>query len=84
MAIVSLVVGILSWFILPFVGGIIAVFSGIVARKEIKTSGGQFTGDGMAIAGLVLGYSNIAVYALVFLCILASFIMILPAGLLNQ
>ncbi len=56
LAIISLIAGILGITILPFLGSIVAVFTGHMARKEIAESGGTLTGDGMAIAGLILGY----------------------------
>lgn len=85
MAIVSLVTGILGWFALPLIGGIIAVVCGTIARKEIKNSRGLFTGDGMAIAGIVLGSINIAMVALFLCCWLGSvFLFLLPLGNILQ
>ncbi|MFL5804239.1 MAG: DUF4190 domain-containing protein [Roseiflexaceae bacterium] len=63
-AIVSLVFGILSWIGLFFIGGIVAVVAGHMARNEIRNSGGQIGGSGMAMAGLILGYANIALSVL--------------------
>ena len=63
MAIVSLVSGILAWLLCPLLGGALAVIFGHVARGQIKQSGEA--GGGMAIAGLVLGYANLGVTALV-------------------
>ena len=63
-AIVSLVSGIGSYFILPVIGAIIAIVAGHMARSEIRRSGQE--GDGMAVAGLVLGYLHLAL-ALAFL-----------------
>ncbi len=59
LAIASLVSGIISWFLLPFIGAIIAVVTGHLAKREIRESMGRLTGDGLATAGLVLGYINI-------------------------
>ncbi|MFZ3071446.1 MAG: DUF4190 domain-containing protein [Anaerolineaceae bacterium] len=59
-AIVSLVSGIASYIILPILGAVIAVITGYVAKNEIKRSNGQIGGDGMATAGLVLGWVNLA------------------------
>ena len=56
MALVSLISGIVSWVFLPFIGAIIAVITGHMAKTEIKKSNGMVTGNGMATAGLVLGY----------------------------
>lgn len=57
-AIVSLVCGILS-LVCCYVGilpGIVAVVLGHLSRSNIRKSMGQLQGDGMALAGLSLGY----------------------------
>jgi len=59
-AIVSLISGIASYFIVPVIGSIVALISGYSAKKEIRESNGQVGGDGLATAGLVLGWINIA------------------------
>ncbi|GAB2544029.1 DUF4190 domain-containing protein [Rhodanobacter koreensis] len=63
LAVVSLVFGILSWCLLPFIGAIVAVICGHLARSEIRRApaGTVIEGDGMAIAGLVLGYIHLAI-----------------------
>ena len=63
-AIVSLVFGILGWVVLPFIGAIIAVISGHMARNEIRASNDQLGGRGLATAGLVLGYLQIGLFLL--------------------
>jgi len=62
MAIVSLVFGILSWIVLPFIGAIVAVVCGHMARSEIRHApvDAALEGDGMAVAGMVLGYLHLA------------------------
>ena len=60
MAIISLVSGILGWTLLPFLGSIVAVITGHMARSEIRRAPDRLDGDGMAIAGLILGYASIA------------------------
>ncbi|OOG61620.1 hypothetical protein B0E46_16860 [Rhodanobacter sp. B04] len=81
LAIVSLVFGILSWCLLPFIGAIVAIVCGHLARSEIRHAavGNVIEGDGMAIAGLVLGYVHLAVWLLVLLVVLG--ILFLGAGL---
>ena len=60
-AIASLVFGIVSWFALPFLGAIVAVICGHIARAEIRRSlHPRIEGDGLAVAGLVLGYVQLA------------------------
>jgi hypothetical protein len=62
LAVASLVAGLLwlAWF-----GSIVAVILGHVALRQIKQSGGRETGNGLAIAGLVLGYMGVATLLLV-------------------
>lgn len=59
MAIISLVSGILGWTLLPFLGSIVAVVTGHIARGEIRRAPDRLEGDGLAIGGLVLGYAAI-------------------------
>jgi hypothetical protein len=60
LAIVSLVSGIVSWVALPFIGAIVAIITGHMARGEIRSAGGAIQGDGLAIGGLILGYLQVA------------------------
>jgi hypothetical protein len=64
LAIASLVLGILGWVFLPILGHALAVIFGHMAKNEIKNSGGQLGGEGMATAGLVLGYSGLGIACL--------------------
>lgn len=75
LAIASLVCGITAWTILPiFLTAIAAVITGHMAKKQIKAGGGTISGNGMATAGLILGYVNIALF-IVAACAI-SFLMI--------
>ena len=69
LATVSLVAGILGWTLVPTLGSIVAVITGHMAKNEIRKSGGHLTGDGLATAGLVLGYINLAL-VVVGICVL--------------
>lgn len=53
LAIVSLVFGILGLF---FLGSLVGIITGHLARSEIRKSGGQLQGDALALTGLVTGY----------------------------
>jgi type IV pilus assembly protein PilA len=66
-AVASLVCGIFFFF-LPT--ALAAVILGHVSLSEIRKSGGRLVGDGMAIAGLVLGYMGFA--AIPFMLIIAA------------
>ena len=61
MAILSLIAGILGWLGLLGIGPILAIIFGHIAKSEIRKSNGMVTGEGMATAGLVLGYVNLAI-----------------------
>ncbi len=69
-AIVSLVFGILGWFILPVIGPFVAIIAGHMALNQIKATNYEQEGRGMAIAGLILGY--IQIIALVILCVVIA------------
>lgn len=60
MAIVSLVFGLACWIALPVVGCVVAIVCGHMARRDIRASRGASSGDGLAVAGLVLGYAHLA------------------------
>lgn len=74
LAIVSLVFGILAYIFLPGIGALVAVICGHSARAEIRRAPpGTVEGDGLALAGLILGWIQIAcgIIALGFLILLA-------------
>ena len=73
LAIISLISGIVSWFMFPVVGGIVAVITGHMALRELRESQGGLTGEGMAKVGLVLGYLHLALVVLGF-CVVAVFL----------
>jgi hypothetical protein len=72
-AVVSVAMGVTSWFMLPLVGGLVAVIAGHMAKKEIRQSGGMVGGDRLATAGLVLGYTNMILVCLAPCALLAIF-----------
>lgn len=65
LAIAALVLGILGVTALPLVGSVLALVLGYRTRREILRSGQQ--GEGMATAGIVLGWVGVglAVFFLV-------------------
>lgn len=62
LALVSLIFGILGWFLLPFIGSIVAIFTGHMARGEIRRQPDRLEGDGLALAGLILGWLSVALW----------------------
>jgi len=73
LAVISLISGIASYFIVPLLGAIAAVITGNMAKKEIRQSAGQLTGEAMARWGMILGWVNIGL-SLVGFCLLMLFI----------
>jgi len=81
-AIISLITGILGLTLLPGIGSIIAIVTGMMARKEIRTAqntGVTIGGNGMATAGLVMGWLGIGLGACV--CCIVAVTLIFPAVL---
>lgn len=70
LAIVSLVFGIIGWTLMPVIGNFVAIICGHIARGQIRQSGGVQQGDGMALAGLILGYLGLAVGLIVVVLLL--------------
>ena len=60
-AIASMVLGILWVY---WIGSILALVFGYVAKGQIDRSGGMETGRGMAIAGIVLGWVGVGLFVL--------------------
>jgi hypothetical protein len=60
----------LGQVIFPFFGAIIAVVCGHVARGQIRRTGEQ--GDGLALAGMVLGYIGVVIPILIAVIILGA------------
>ena len=67
-AIVSLIFGILSFFPLWGVGAIVALILGYMAKSDIRKRAGELTGEGMATAGIILGWVNLGI-TLLGICI---------------
>lgn len=73
LAVVSLVCGILGWTLMPFLGSLIAIVTGHMARSEIRRSPATLEGDGLAVAGLVMGYLVVALTVLGILAVILFF-----------
>lgn len=75
MAVLSLVLGIASYVVIPLLGAIGAIITGNLAKKEIRENPDQYTGEGMAHWGSILGWVNIGL-SIIGLC-MAVFILIM-------
>ncbi len=78
LAVVSLILGIISFSVLPLVGAIAAVITGHMAKHEIKANPYKYSGDGFATTGLILGYSHL-VLIFIFLVFIGIALLLLPS-----
>ncbi len=65
-ATISLVAGVLAWIGVFGLGGVVAIIFGYLAKNEIRRSGGRIGGEGLANAGLILGYANVILVVIGF------------------
>lgn len=64
MAVAALVMGIGGLTLIPLVGSILALIFGYMARKDIRQRPDEVTGDGLALAGIVMGWISIGLSVL--------------------
>ncbi|WFB34856.1 DUF4190 domain-containing protein [Kiritimatiellota bacterium B12222] len=64
LAVASMVLGILGFILLGPFASIPAVICGHIAKSKFKQTPDQYTGEGMALAGLIMGYIQIAFFVL--------------------
>ena len=62
MALGSLIASVAGWTLVPFVGWIVGVVLGHIARSQLRQSNEQ--GAGLALAGLITGYVGLALSVL--------------------
>lgn len=79
LAIVSLVAGILGFTMLPVVGSIVAILTGYAARKETRAVPAQAGGDGLATAGIIMGWIQAGLTVIGICCFIAYFVFIVGA-----
>jgi hypothetical protein len=81
LAIASLIFGILGLTLLPTLGSIVAVILGYMAKSEINSSAEQLEGNGLATAGLVLGYIGLGLTLLGIVAAILGWMGICGCGL---
>ena len=79
-AVISLVLGILSIFSLSILAGIPAIILGRMSRKNIRASAGRLTGEGMATAGIVMGWISVVLAVVILLLIILMVAYLAPAS----
>jgi hypothetical protein len=73
LATVSLVAGILSFVMFPIIGAVVAIWTGYEARKETRSVPPKAAGDGMATAGIVLGWVHVGLFVIALCCVIIYF-----------
>ncbi|MEG0185997.1 MAG: DUF4190 domain-containing protein [Stenotrophomonas sp.] len=73
LAVLSLVLGIAGWTVLPFVASIVAIVTGHMARGEIRRRPTELEGDGLALTGLILGWLSVGMVVLGILAFVLFF-----------
>lgn len=74
LALISLIAGILGFTALPILGGIVALFTGYAARKETRAVPSKFSGDGLATAGIIMGWIQVGLAVIGVCCFAAYFL----------
>ena len=73
LATVSLIAGILGFIMLPVIGSVVALWTGYAARKETRAIPPTASGDGMATAGIVMGWIQMGLVIIGACCLVLYF-----------
>ncbi|MBI5353354.1 MAG: DUF4190 domain-containing protein [Chloroflexi bacterium] len=84
LAIISLIAGILGFTGLPILASIIAIWTGYAARNETRSIPPRASGDGMATAGIVMGWIQIGLAVIGICCFIAYFVFVVGLVSTNQ
>ena len=76
LAIVSLISAILGFTFAPIVGTIVALITGYMARNETRSTPPKASGDGLATAGIIMGWIQVALRVIGICCTIAYFVFI--------
>ncbi|MFZ6021168.1 MAG: DUF4190 domain-containing protein [Chloroflexota bacterium] len=74
LAVASLVLSIGGLSFLPLIGSIAGVVTGYMARDNIRQNPAVYNGEGLAKAGIILGWIGIVLLFVVVLLILVTFL----------
>lgn len=77
LAIVSLVSAILGFTFIPVIGTIVALVTGYMARGETRSIPPKASGDGLATAGIIMGWIQVALLVIGICCAIAYFVFFL-------
>jgi hypothetical protein len=71
LAIISFIAGLVGIFFMPFIGGIAAIVTGNMAHKETRSFPPTHGGDGLATAGMVMGWLSLLIW-IIICCLIIS------------
>jgi hypothetical protein len=77
LAIISLVSAILGFTFVPVIGTIVALVTGYMARNETRSIPPRASGDGLATAGIIMGWIQVALLVIGICCAIAYFVFFL-------
>jgi hypothetical protein len=85
LAVVSLISAILGFTFVPLIGTIVALITGYMARNETRSIPPKASGDGMATAGIIMGWIQVGLLVVGICCFAAYMILVLGlVGASNQ
>lgn len=76
LAIVSLVSAILGFSFVPVIGTIVALITGYMARNETRSIPPRASGDGLATAGIIMGWIQVGLIVIGICCTIAYLVLI--------
>lgn len=84
LAIVSLVSGILGFTFVPLIGAIVALVTGYMARNETRSIPPKASGDGMATAGIIMGWIQVGLLVVGICCFIVYMVFVVGLVATNQ
>ena len=79
LALVSLISGILGFIMLPVIGSVVALITGYSARNETRAIPPTASGDGLATAGIIMGWIQLGLAVVGICCFVLYFVFIAAA-----
>ena len=77
LATISLIAGIMGFAGFPIIGSIVAILTGYAARNETRSIPPKASGDGMATAGIVMGWIQIGLAVAAICCFITYFVFVI-------
>jgi hypothetical protein len=84
LATVSLISGILGFTFMPVIGAIVALVTGYMARNETRSIPPKASGDGMATAGIIMGWIQVGLIVVGVCCFIAYMVFVVGLVATNQ